>query len=162
VAAWTTTPHDATAMGALTAAIWDATVRDGFNAFGALTSYTPTLTGFTPGNGTALGAYAQIQKMVYFEAQFTFGTTTAAASANPTLTLPVSASTAFNNPGNLTGFFIDTGTATYRAIAYVNSSTTAVVRIDGTNGLASTPSTTSPFTWTTGDIVKVSGIYWAA
>jgi hypothetical protein len=131
-------------------------------AFGALTAYTPTLTGFTKGSGVTAGAYAQIDKLVYFEAQFTFGPGSAAASANPTLTLPVTASVAFDVPGTLTGFFVDSGTGTYAAVAYIASSTTAVCRIIGSSGLASTPSTTTPFTWTTNDVVKVSGTYWAA
>jgi hypothetical protein len=162
VGVWTSTPYDATANTGLTAAIWDATVRDGFNAFGALTPYTPSLGGFTQGNGTVSGAYSQIQKWVYFEAQFVFGSTSAAASATPTLSLPVTASTSFQLPGLLSAYFIDTGTATYQATAYMSSSTVVSVRITGTNGAATAPTTTTPHTWASTDVIKVAGLYIAA
>jgi hypothetical protein len=158
---WTATPPTWTAGAEPTAAQLQS-YSDFANAFGALTAYTPTVGGFTAGNGTVIGSYARVQKMVFFEAQFTFGSTSAAASAIFTFTLPVTAASSYTNPGLLHGYFIDTGTATYTTATSIGSSTAVALRVLGTNGVANTPSTTSPFTWTTGDIVKAVGFYWAA
>ena len=155
---WTTTPHDATAGAVLTAAQWDATVRDGFNAFGAWTAYTPTLTGFTLGNGTITGRYMRVQKWCRWQALFTFGSSSAAASAAPVFTLPPSATLSSSWPtlaeiGRAT--FFDTGTATYSAPVRIASPTTVGCNIHGTSGIHTTPSTTTPFTWTTGDAIFI-------
>ena len=162
MAVWTGTPFDATAYGALTAADWDGSVRDGFTAFGALTAYTPTLTNWTLGNGTITGGYGQVQKRVFFYASLTFGSTTAAAASSPTFTLPVTASNA-NISGHLDGLFLDaSASAVYGAGAYAGNTTTVGLYVKGTNDVYNAPSTTSPFTWTTSDVIVVRGWYWAA
>jgi hypothetical protein len=155
---WTTTPHDATAGAVLTAANWDATVRDGFNAFGQWTSFTPTLTGFTLGNGTITGRYMRVQKWCRWQALFTFGSTSAAASAAPVFTLPPSATLSSSWPlnaeiGRVT--FYDTGTAGYSGIVRITTTTTVGCYIQGTSGQHVAPTTTTPFTWTTGDAIFI-------
>ncbi len=160
---WTTAIRTWAAGETVTAANLNAQLKDFAGGFGALTSYTPTLTGFTPGNGTAAGAYLQVQKMVYFRASFTFGSTSAAASTTPKLSLPVTAaggSVAFVN--TLRAHFQDAGTAAYQAVPNINSTTTVELYIPGTSGLLAACSTTTPFTWTTSDYLDVSGWYEAA
>lgn len=148
----------------ITAALLNSQVRDLINGFGAKTSYTPTLTGFTLGNGTIAGSYTQIGKWVWFEATFTMGTTSAAASAIPTCTLPVTAAAGTVNNALCRAQFTDAGTAAYLAAARVLSTTTCAAYIIGSSGVLTTPSTTTPFTWTpaNNDVIYWSGIYEAA
>lgn len=159
MAAWTTTPTTATAGASITAALWNSDVRDFGNAFGAWTSYTPTLGVFTAGNGTATGAYMQVGKLVVFRAKFVLGSTSAAASGAPTLTLPV---TATGDIVTLEGQFYDSsGTAWYGA-GTIFTSTAVALAVRGTNDVYANCSTTSPFTWATGDSLRVGGVYEAA
>ena len=163
---YTATPRTWATNDVVTAAMLNADVRDFVNAHGALTSYTPTLTGWTKGNGTVSGGYCQVQKMVWFYAMFVFGSTSAAASAVPELTLPAPG-LAPDTVGTFEAKFIDDSTGD-QFLAGVHSSTTSKVAayILGTSGTFTVPSTTTPFaggaTWTTNDSVVISGTYWAA
>lgn len=132
-------------------------------AFGPWTGYTPTLGGWTLGNGTVGGSYCQIDNLVFFRAFFAFGSTSAAAAAAPTLTLPVTASANQNLLGQLGhGTFYDAGVNTYQAIVRLNSTTTIGLYIPGASGIHTTPSTTTPHTWGNGDTVLAFGMYEAA
>jgi hypothetical protein len=133
-------------------------------AFGALTSYTPTLTGgWTTGNGTLSGGYSQVDKWVYVEAQFQFGTTSAAAAAAPILSLPVTGATGFLQGGLFRGLFFDSSASiTYATIPLALSGSYIHSFSPGTNGLTVTPSTTVPFTWASGDYIRFTGLYQAA
>lgn len=146
----------------ITAALLNSQVRDLINGFGAQTSYTPTIAGFTAGNGTVSGSYSQIGKWVWFEATLVFGTTTSAASAIPTCTLPVTAASSAVNNALCRAQFIDSGTASYFAVGRILTTTTAAAYVCGTNGILGTPSTTSPHTWATGDGIHWAGLYEAA
>lgn len=158
-----TTASNTWAVGnKITAALLNGQLRDLINGFGAKTAYTPTLAGFTLGNGTITGSYTQINKTVWFEATFTFGSTSAAASAVPTCTLPVTAASSAVNNALARAQFIDSGTAAYYAVGRIVTTTTCAGYVIGTNGIFNTPSTTSPFTWTTGDSIVWSGVYEAA
>ncbi len=158
-----TIPSSTLAVGDGLPAAWTQQVGGSLSAVeSAWTSYTPTLGGFTVGNGVLDGRYIQIGKLVFYEARFTFGSTSAAASASPTLTLPVAAQTALLYPGANQAWFRDASAAAdYVATARV-ASTTVTLSILGASGIIATPSTTTPFTWTTSDIVKASGHYEAA
>jgi hypothetical protein len=128
---------------------------------GAWTAYTPTLGGFTPGDGVATGEYRQVGKTVEFWAKFVLGATSAGASAAPTLTLPVTASAASHLP--LVGSFYDVSATTYyNAVAEQTSTTVASLYIPGASGVFTVLSTTAPFTWATGDIIYLRGTYEAA
>jgi hypothetical protein len=144
------------------ATFWNGQVRDLILGFGAHTAYTPTITGFTQGNGTVAGRYTQIGKWVWFEATFTFGTTSAAATAAPTCSLPVTASATATSTSLTHGLFVDTGVNTYRAIGSLVSTTTCGAYINGTSGLYTNCTTTTPFTWGSTDVVCWTGIYAAA
>jgi len=151
------TPVAATGISAS----WGTTVAQALNAFGAWTSYTPTLTVFTPGNGTATGAYCQVEKLVMFRLKFTFGSTSAAASGVPTFTLPVTAKSS-DLGQDFDGWFENTGVAKYRSNVYLASASTISMGINGTSGLSQSLSTTTPFTWATGSNIYAFGTYEAA
>lgn len=158
-----TTASNTWAVGnKITAALLNGQLRDLINGFGAKSAYTPTLAGFTLGNGTMTGNYMQIQNMVWFEATLTFGTTTAAASAVPTCTLPVTAASSAVNNALVRAQFIDAGINSYLASGRLLSTTTAAAYIIGASGVFTAPSTTTPFTWGNGDSIVWSGLYEAA
>lgn len=126
---------------------------------GELTPYTPTLGGFTQGSGAVAGRWCYTDGLVFFEAQWTYGAGSAAATAAPTLTLPVNADTSFTYPGDVRGVFLDNGTNVYGATALITSATVVSCYIGGSSLQAVLPSTSTPFTWATGDVVKVAGTY---
>ena len=164
MAVYTATPKDWANGSTVAATDLDDHLRDLALAFGAWGSYTPTLGGFTAGNGTASGFYAQVQKTVLFRAQFTFGSTSAAASAYPTLTLPVTAKTGTFFLQNFAGGFRDDSPGvTYQGVVWTPSDATLVrIGILGSSGASGACTTTTPFTWATGDMIFASGTYEAA
>jgi len=135
---------------------------------GAWTSYTPTLTGWTLGNGTLVGFYNNDGKTVNVAASVKWGSTTS-ASGNLYLSLPVAAdltlggSFLFNiYQGGGVGVATDQNADTYYAIgAYVTGTTT--MRIIATNGTNNSGVAVSiPFTWATNDMMIISITYKAA
>jgi hypothetical protein len=155
---WTTTPRTWAAAEKVTATLLNEQLRNFADGFGAWTAYTPTLSVFTPGNGTATGAYLRVNKMVVFRASFTFGSTSAAAAGQPTLTLPVT----LTGTGPVYGRFVDTSASGYYDAGVSVGITTVGLLVTGTNGLLTNCSTTFPFVWATGDSLSVSGVYEAA
>jgi hypothetical protein len=157
---WTSTPHDATAGAVLTAAQWDATVRDGFNAFGAMTSYTPTWSslGTQPalGNGTLVGAYSQIQKTVFFRIKLTTGSTSTYGTSAYALSLPVTVASGAR--WAFSGFLQDSSTGSVYAITGGATSTTASL-YNATASPLTGVSATAPFTFATGDTIDIQGWY---
>jgi hypothetical protein len=149
---WTGTPHEATAGARIYAADWNGTVRDGFEAFGAWTSYTPTWgsTGTAPaiGNGTLVGGYTQIQKTVFFRVGCTFGTSTTFGTGNFTLTLPVTPSS--GSPyWAWSGMGLQGGTVyTLMGLANGGSSTATLYYQSATTGASTRVGATAPVTWT--------------
>ncbi len=163
---YTGTPRTWVASENVTATIMNADVRDPLTAASsAWQSYTPAITGFTQGNGTVTGAYQRFGKDIRFRASLTFGTTTTAASSGCIFSLPVTAIAAMAGSSftaGLSGGYVDTGTGAYTAHCRWESTTTVGLYIHGTNGLRTNFSTTSPFTWTTGDTLNIAGFYEAA
>lgn len=132
---------------------------------GAWVSYVPVLggTGWAIGNGTAIGAYCQIGKVVHFRARIVFGSTsTAGASASPTLTIPV-ASAGAGSVWPITGRILDASTSFIYLIGWQPVSTTVCqLNTIGTNGLQGQINSATPFTWTVSDELMLTGTYEAA
>ena len=131
----------------------------GGTSLGPWTAYTPTISGFTLGNGTVSGAYCQIGKTVFFHAALTIGSTTTIA-AGPTFTLPVTGSGAFR--GVFQSWAQDSSTGDNYRLVEVNSGTVVTMSGIGTNGIFVPISTSSPFVWQTPDTIGVMGMYRAA
>jgi hypothetical protein len=163
VGIWTATPYEAVAGSRLYADDWNGTVRDGFEAFGAWTSYTPTwgTYGTAPslGNGTLVGAWMQVQKLVLFRIRLTAGSTTTFGTNGWTLTLPTSPNTGVR--WAFAGIAQDSSTGSIYAMTAGGTSSTI-----GVYNAAASPLTgvtnTAPFTWATGDTLDVQGTYEAA
>ncbi len=116
----------------------------------AWTAYTPTVTGWSLGNGTVTGRFKQIGKIVHAFIQVTAGSTTTFGTLS--VSLPVAAR-ATSHSGDTT--MTDTSaSAEYSAAALVNTVTT----VRPFPALTAT----SPFSWASGDVVNISITYEAA
>jgi len=129
---------------------------------GTYTSYTPTLTNITLGNGTLTTSYAQIGKFVHYVGAITFGSTTSMGT-NPQTSLPVNSDMVFTN--NMGTGMCNNSNATFYPIAIFSISTTTaqfvcqdVSIFIRTNFIGSG----QPFVWATGDVLTWNMFYKAA
>lgn len=135
-----------------------------FGSAWAWTSWTPTFTNLTVGNGTHASKYSQIGKTVFFRMQFTLGTTSVVGTS-PNFTLPVTSVSLIGGSQIALGrgVLFDTSAASYfGASALYNSTTTSVMAAEGSAGaIINYTSITSlvPFTWATGDTLASFGMY---
>ena len=122
-------------------------------------TWTPTINNLSIGNGTISARYQQISKTVMFSIKVTFGsTTTISGSPNIVMTPGSSVSDAVFSVN-----ILDAGTARYAAQGIMQAGGTNLFLdlIDTTSSraLLTSFSSTSPFTWATGDLFTVSGSY---
>ena len=123
------------------------------------TSYTPTLTNMTLGNGTLTASFTQIGKTVHTRIHFILGSTSSIDAINPLFSLPITAATYVANVDWVGGVcMLDTGTIRHFGSVTMNS-TTAILMF--TSGGASL-SATVPMTWATGDSFGITFTYDAA
>lgn len=157
------TPITWGAGNVVTAAQLNTELRDPITGIQAVwTTYTPTTTNITIGNGSVVGNFTRIGKTVDFFCQFTFGSTSA-LTASPTFTLPVTALNLGWMAGECTAF--DTSAAAYFPIGGVADTTARVLcrawPTTAGNAFAGL-SATFPMTWATGDQLTILGRYQAA
>jgi hypothetical protein len=143
---------------------WNGTAWTALGSGGIWQSYTPTYTGFTLGNGTAVFRYAKIGKTVIVQGTITFGSTTSVT--NFIASLPSTSATAQYGTNAVIGEFsaLDDGINSYHGFVRWHSSTEFRPRtmnpVSSTGPIVSgTVSATSPFTWGTGDVMNFSFIY---
>jgi hypothetical protein len=132
----------------LTAASGEAT---GLKYTGGWTSYTPTFTNFTLGNGTVTAKYCKIGKVVFVHARIVWGSTTSTGSY-PIMSLPVNSVTSGYFTG--TADLQDAGTTNYMGKIYIDSATGVWPSVDATGGTYAgygVTGPTIPMTWTTND-----------
>jgi hypothetical protein len=132
----------------LTAASGEAT---GLKYTGGWTTYTPTYTNITVGNGTVAARYCQIGKIVTVYYQLVFGSTTSIGQY-PIISLPVTANVVAYATG--TGTYEDNGVQSYLGRAWMNTGLSAYGIADRTDAGYSKfepVSGTVPFTWGTND-----------
>lgn len=134
---------------------------------GAWTSYTPTWTGLSVGNGTQNCAYTQIGKTVHARVRLTFGSTTS-VTGNPAFTLPVNAASYFASPQYQTigtAALMDGGTG-YNGFLVTNSASSVMLAtIDATAGTSRNlilVTSAAPFAWNSGDTMAAHFFYEAA
>jgi len=135
---------------------------------GAWTSWSPTWTNLSVGNGTVVAKYARIGKLVHARLSLVFGSTTS-VSGSVSFSLPVTrvanAGTATVSPMGLVRLF-DTSAGFALEGTIVNASTTTGQAIvwdtSGTYAKGAALSSTVPFTWATGDEIGAQFLYEAA
>ena len=142
-----------------------AFVTAGITAVGGSTSFTPSITNLTIGNGTRTGTYVQVGKIVYFQMNVTFGSTTT-LTGNADLTLPVAPTgrTTFDTIAATCNFVDVSPTGIYLGYPIIVGSTIRLLATltNSTYAVQSDIGAAVPFTWTTGDFISVSGIYQVA
>lgn len=130
----------------------------------AWTTWSPTYTNLTVGNGTVTARYVQIEKTIHAYYSLTFGSTSA-VSGDVGVSLPVAASASYiaaTAPVG-TAMFLDSGTARYNGTVSI-AATGFLVRAEdvATYVRQKTLSSTAPFVWTTSDVLAFSATYEAA
>jgi hypothetical protein len=156
--AWTS-PRTWVAAEIPTAATLNTHIRDNFKAIGdPWTSYAPTVGNMTVGNATVTAGYLEAGKKVEFWIKLVFGSTSV-MTASPTFTLPVNAPVRTVVARVL---MFDTSAASGSAYKFgsgTNSTTSSLlIRDDASASISST----SPFTWATGDEIIISATYEAS
>jgi hypothetical protein len=115
------------------------------------TSFTPTWTNYTRGNGTTIAKYVQVNKFVYVYVEETLGSTSS-VTGDLILTFPLTAANALSVNGQV--LFRDVGVSQNVGGFSANSTTTIFVRVYSVSGTLvqlGPLSATSPFTWGTND-----------
>lgn len=136
---------------------------DALNSIGEAETWTPTFhSGVTVGNGTLVAYYQQVNDVVAYSFSLTFGSTSA-VTGNVRVSVPVagqddsevalgSQCTYWDNSAARTyyGQGQKFGTSSFRPYIY---------RADSTHVFGDPLGASAPFTWTTGDIMTVGGVY---
>jgi hypothetical protein len=120
------------------------------------TSYTPTFTNLTVGNGTLDAKYLRIDnKLMFVRLQLDFGSTTS-ISGSVWLSLPSGSTSSKFVP--TTCWYNDSGTASYTGVAYTSVSDTNIylgaIKSDSTYTTVANLSSTVPMTWATNDSIR--------
>lgn len=132
-----------------------------------LTSWTPTYSGFTLGNGVVTAGYLNIGKTILFRLKVVLGTTSSITGAL-SFSLPVNMGAAYTSDTDTilsTVGILDTGTTYFSGMLRWASASTVQVFAQNSGAASlqiSTISSTVPMTWTTGDAFVVSGSYESA
>jgi len=127
------------------------------------TTFTPTWSGYTRGNGTTVAYYVRVNKLVYVYVEETLGSTSSMGSA-PTLTLPITAARlqAVSPSRNRID---DTGANVFWGTTVPISTTQVVVYADlvsGTYTAFAGITATVPMTWANTDKFAIAFVYEAA
>lgn len=133
---------------------------------GVWTTYTPTWTNLTVGNGTLKAAYEQIGKTVRFRIGLLFGSTTT-VTGRIDVSLPVTAKSDWPSFHPFLGYALDNSAglsiAMFASIAASRTAVYADVWAANTNYVQGALSSgTVPFTWATSDQLSITGEYEAA
>lgn len=129
---------------------------------GAWTSYSPTLTNVTIGNGTVEAKYLQLGNLVFAKFKLTRGSTTS-FTGTVGFSLPVTAADYGYNTG--VSHLADAGANGYMGTLYLSSTTAGLLfvgNVSGTYNYMSEVTNTVPFAWGTSDIIYISYSYEAA
>ena len=130
---------------------------------GAYTSWTPTLSGLTLGNGTMAGSYVQIGKFVHATLYVVFGSTTS-VTGNMTFTYPTGAASCATVTNTYIGTvrMLDAGVQNYSGMVIVNSNNTFSFFAQNSASTYTIPDIARvgvPFTWNTNDEFQLSMTY---
>lgn len=120
-------------------------------AYTAWTSYTPTLTNLTLGNGTVTATYKQVGKTVFFRIEFLLGSSSAVGTT-PSFTPPVVPVATRHQVGSASF------EGTFSGAGACSIFTGAIVPLASDGTLLSN----RPFTWATGNRMVLGGMYEAA
>lgn len=141
---------------------WDNVLDELTAISDAWTSWIPTLTNLTKGDGTLTTKYRRVGKTGDLRFTFVLGSTSAVGT-NPQFSLPFTLSSEISSSGLFLigpATLVDSGTARRMGAIQADTSTTvSFIQINATPAVASITAT-SPWTWTTGDMLlcNLSGL----
>ena len=131
------------------------------NGIGEKTSYTPTFTNLTVGNGTLTANYFRLNKVVTVNVCVVFGSTTA-ITGDVSVTLPI-ARAGLDGLELSTVNLSDTGTSNFLgAVLFGSTLSSVIVRntaVSGVNVIMQNLSATVPFTWGSTDVLQFAAQY---
>jgi hypothetical protein len=138
----------------------DSAESTGLKWSGGWTTWTPTITNLTLGNGTLTARYQKVANTIHFQFRILFGSTTS-VGGDTRFTVPE------NHDGNFFGNLYsiawdDSAGKAYPMAAFSFSSADIYLRAIETNATyagSQALSSTIPFTWATSDILSCSGFY---
>jgi hypothetical protein len=142
----------------------DSSQATGLKYAGLWTTYTPTLTALTLGNGSVSGTYCQIADTTFFRVIITFGSTTA-FTGRLDVSLPTTPSgyTTFDYMNALNMCWDNSASAIVASATnvYVASTGLGILTtvVSGTYPAALDVSANVPFLWASGDKIHVQGSY---
>lgn len=116
----------------------------------AWTSYTPTFSTGTLGNGTIVSRYKLNGKTCHYTGILTLGSTTSFGGSALALSLPFARQGTVSIVGPAILIDVSAGTGGYRVAAVLESGTSAMIFVFDGGAIFST----TPFTWAAGDIVR--------
>jgi hypothetical protein len=122
------------------------------------TTYSPTLTNLTVGNGTQIARYQKVGKTVNVFYQLTLGSTSSVGNT-PNITLPSTPAQANFYAGSLN--MIDSGNTTFmgQALIVAGALYPQAIQSNGTYTNAANVTSTVPMTWTTSDVLTMAISY---
>jgi hypothetical protein len=128
---------------------------------GPWNAYTPTLGGWTLGNGTISGAYLRFGALVIFRAEVTIGSSTTITATAPTISLPTGSpgATGAQIVGATCDFVDDSAATRYPGWVRFASGDTTKCQVFNFASPLGLLGTSSPFTWAASDKLRVSGFY---
>jgi hypothetical protein len=138
--------------------IWDSSAWSTIDT--VYSTWTPTYTNFTLGNGTQAFAYAQVGKLIHLQGQITWGSTTSISGLFQ-MTIPTSDSTSYDGIFGH-AYLIDNGVADYVGFVQRLDASNIILRAinaSGTYASYSNTSSTVPFTWGNGDKITMNLVY---
>ena len=153
------------AVGSNTAVLTaDSTTATGLAWDGVWTTFTPSFTGVTVGNGTLVARYRKVGKTVDLYMKLTFGSTTSLSGSLNYFSLPFNLATTSDGL-TCVGYAQDSSAAaSYVAAAEFNGNNIiwSVLAVGGTWGTTSRITSSNPYTWATNDIYWFQVRYEAA
>lgn len=147
------------------AATFNTHIRDQFNAIGdPWASFTPTLAGWTLGNGTLTGRYAQAGKMTWVRVELIVGSSTTIAGTLlidlPSSAPNLSPAVAVTGAPLGTGWAYDDSAAAHRYLFTVRGG--VANRVHARTEAGSSVAPTVPHTWAAGDRMILNMSYESA
>lgn len=143
--------------------IYDGSAWQTGAALGAWTTWVPTLTNLTLGNGTVTAKYQQVGKRIDYRFKFKLGSTSAVGTS-PMFTLPVAPHSDYVSVEDRLGtaILLDNGVTLYDGVVRFSGGSTVEISALGAGGatVILTPVTaTVPFTFGSTDTLMASGTY---
>lgn len=137
-----------------------AFVKNAIAAAGTWQVHNPTLFSMVVGStGSAVTRYDRFGNTVHFETIIAFGGTGVAVGTDPAFTVPFAMFGGSSFSRNIRVVLSDASGNPWEGIGYFNTLTSIVVGRQGTNGILAQVTSSTPFPWTAGDAMFISGTY---